>query len=109
MAEKAPAENSAEEAKPKKRSKLPLIIGLILILLLNGLVLGKIFLGGKGGHKKAHVKTAAGEEAAEEEEELGAKVQLEEFLLNLSGGDGHYLKMVIALGVKKGVTEEKLK
>jgi len=84
----------AQEAKGKKGGKMPLIIGMVVILFLNGLVVGKVFLGGGGSEK--HTKEE------KREEEVGEKVPLEEFLVNLADS-GHYLKVTIALGLKEGV------
>jgi flagellar FliL protein len=101
MADKGQTEQKAAEEKPKKKSKLPIIIGFVVLVLLNVIVVGKVMLGGKGeAHKKEKEKV---------EEEIGAKVGLDEFLVNLSGSDGHYLKTTIAVGVAKGLTEEKIK
>jgi flagellar FliL protein len=81
----------------KKRSKIPIILIVVVVLAVNGLIVGKIFLGGKskGGHK--------------ETTEVGQKLALEEFLVNLGdAGSEHYLKTTIALGLKKGIDGKSL-
>lgn len=85
---------------PKKGSPMKLIILAVLAVVLvgTGAVVGKVMLAPKG--------KAAKEAAAKVE--VGAKVPLEEFLINLGGGTDHYVKTQIALGVKKGVTEKDL-
>ena len=81
----------------KKRSKMPMILIIIVVLALNGLIVGKIFLGGKS--KAGHKETP----------EVGQKLALEEFLVNLGdAGSEHYLKTTIALGLKKGIDEKSL-
>lgn len=89
------SETEAKEA-PRRKSRLPLILGIVLVVLANAVVLGRVVLGGKG-------------KAQPEKEEVGAKAALEEFLVNLAGENGGYLKARIVLGLKKGVTEEQLK
>jgi flagellar FliL protein len=41
--------------------------------------------------------------------EVGVSLPLDEFLVNLNGSSDHYLKTTIALGLKKGLTEEGVK
>lgn len=90
------AEKEHGQAAGKRGGKLPLIIGVVAILLLNGLLLGKVMMSeGKTEKKEEH-----------EEEKVGEKVPLEEFLVNLAGGEGRYLKATIALGLKEGVAGE---
>lgn len=91
------SEGPQEEEEPKKRSKLPLLIGLVLVLLVNSLIIGKLMLGGKPSKRASVV------------EEVGAKIPLDEFLVNLAGSNDHYLKTTIAIGLKKGLTEESVK
>lgn len=94
------AEKPAEKAgkSPKK-----LIVALLLLVVIagSGLVAGKVFMGGKGKAEKAR-------QAAAEAEEVGATLALDEFLVNLAD-EGHYMKASVSLGLKKGVTEERLK
>jgi flagellar basal body-associated protein FliL len=87
-----------EAAPKKKKGKLPLFIILFLVIAGSGGVVGKIFLGGKDAKKSEKLS-----------EEVGAKMTLEEFLVNLAGGGEHYLKATLALGLAKGESEEKLK
>ncbi len=129
----APAAEGAPEAK-KKGGKLPLMIGLVLLII--GLsVAGKVVLGGKkeetkktSKHKKSSddeetkadkkgEASAHGESASnsdEEEEESDSEPPEEyialdpEFTVNLSGGGDHYLRTMISLGVKKGYTKAQL-
>ncbi len=102
MSEKGKPDQSTAEAEPKKKkSKLPIVIGFVVLLLLSGLIVGKVMLGRHGGKNKG--------DKARVEEEVGAKIALDEFLVNLSGGEGHYLKITLAIGVAKGLTEEKIK
>jgi flagellar protein FliL len=92
-------QSQPEEGKKKKKGKLPLFVIIGLVLVVNGVVVGKIFLGGKKDPKATEKKA----------EEVGAKMTLEEFLVNLDGGGEHYLKATLALGLAKGESEEKLK
>lgn len=93
------AESEQSGEKKGKGHKLLIIVGVVAILLLNLLVAGKVFLGGKGKPSKPgkHV-----------EEEVGATLPLEEFLVNVAGRNDHYLKTTIALGLKKSVTEKSM-
>src|SRR5579871_4363302 len=86
----------------KKHSNMPLFVVIGIVLVLNLLMVGKIFMGGGGG-----TKGAAGK--AQHAEEVGPKVPLEEFLVNLAGSSDHYLKATITLGLKKDLTEDKIK
>ena len=80
---------------PKKKP-LPLIIGAVILLLV--LAIGAKSVLGSKSHSKE--KKAA--------PEVGIEMPLEEFLVNLNGGE-HYLKATISLGLKKGLTEEEAK
>jgi flagellar FliL protein len=93
------AENEQGSGPKGKGHKLLLVLGIVLILCLNLLVAGKVFLGGKGGPSKSEKSTV---------EEVGASLSLEEFLVNVAGSNDHYLKTTLALGLKKGVTEKSL-
>jgi flagellar FliL protein len=63
----------------------------------------------KSGKESSKSKGHDAEEEEEEEIEVGHSMALEEFLVNLSGGGDHYLRTTIALGLRKGLTEEKAK
>lgn len=93
------AENEQGGEKKGKGHKIFLIAGIVVILLLNLLVAGKVFLGGKGKPAKPEKHV---------EEEVGATLPLEEFLVNVDGSNDHYLKTTIALGLKKNVTEKSM-
>lgn len=96
--------SETEEAPaPKKGGKMPLMIIIGVVLLLNVLLVGKVFFGGGGGGDKGAKKKA--EHASEE---VGDKMPLDEFLVNL-GGTEHYLKLTLALGLRKDCPEDKLK
>jgi flagellar FliL protein len=100
----------AEKEKPQKEpkaghGKMPLFAVIGLILIMNMLIAGKIFFGGGG-------KPGGGKEASEQHgkkaEEVGEKLELEEFLLNLAGSNSHYLRATFAVGLKKGVSGKKM-
>jgi flagellar FliL protein len=74
------------------------MMGLMLVLVLA--IGAKVFMGGGG-------KAAAKQE--KKVEEIGISMPLDEFLVNLNGSSDHYLKTTMALGLKKGVTEEQVK
>jgi flagellar FliL protein len=102
MAEKKQAaEEPKPDEKPKKGMK-PLIFGIVAVILIFNIALtGTILLRNKSASsKKQDVK---------KEEKIGAKVSLDEFLVNLSGGGDHYLKATLAIGTKEGVTEDQIK
>lgn len=100
----------ADKEKPQKEpkaggGKMPLFAVIGLILIMNVLVVGKVFFGGggkPGGGKEGH------EKHDKKSEEVGEKLQLEEFLLNLAGGNNHYLRATFAVGLKKGLSEKKM-
>ncbi|HZP80634.1 MAG TPA: flagellar basal body-associated FliL family protein [Chthonomonadaceae bacterium] len=87
----------AAEGETKKKKPLPLIIGVVVLVV--ALVVGKGVMGGSKSHDK---------EKKAEAVEVGTSVPLEEFIVNLAGGD-HYLRTSISLGMKKGITEEQAK
>lgn len=97
MADKPQA---ADQPPAEKNGGVPLVPIVGLVLVLNLLMVGKIFLG--SGHDK-------GGAAEKKDETVGVKMPLEEFLVNLGGSNEHYLKATLALGLKKGETEEKMK
>lgn len=88
-----------ESGGGKKRSMLPIIIGVVALVVV--LFVGKGVLGGSA----AESKKKAGKTAAE----LGTTLQLDEFLVNLKGSGDHYLRTTIALGMRKGMKEEEIK
>ena len=98
MSDKKSQETASGGPKKGSPMKLILLIVIAVVLLGAGAIVGKVMLAGKGKQAKA----------AEPKAEIGAKVPLEEFLTNLSGGTDHYVKTQIALGVKKGLTEKEL-
>src|SRR5579871_2378947 len=91
-----------KDAGDKKHSNMPLFVVIGIVLILNLLMVGKIFLGGGGVAKGAANKP-------EQKEEVGPIIPLEEFLVNLAGNSDHYLKVTVALGLKKDLTEDKVK
>ncbi len=124
------SEHKAEGGEAKKKGgKMPLIIGLVL-LVVGLLVAGKVVLGGKSAdtkksskHKKAasddeEAKPGAKGESADAEsadDEEGYSEPAEEFIalepeftVNLSGAGDHYLRTSISVGVKKGYTKAQL-
>jgi flagellar basal body-associated protein FliL len=98
MAEK-PEQKAAEKAgKREHRSHMPLMAIVGIVLILNVLIVGKVFMGGKGGAS-----------AAKESQEVGKKLPLDEFLVNLADpGTEHYLKVTMALGLSKQADEKKI-
>ena len=84
-----------EGAAGKKKLPMPLIIGVVLLFV--GLFVGKSVLGGS----KKEAKSAKKEKA-----EVGISLPLDEFMVNLNGSGDHYLRAQIALGLRKGMTEE---
>ena len=98
MADKEQQIPGATPEVKRRRSKVPLLLIIGVVLLLNGLIVGKVFLTGK--------KPQKGDKATVE---VGHKVSLEEFLVNLADpGSEHYLKATIALGLKKGIDQKSL-
>lgn len=91
------AGKAAEGETKKKKKPLPLIIGVVVLVV--ALVVGKGVMGGSKSHGKGKQAEAA---------QVGTSVPLEEFIVNLTGGD-HYLRTSISLGMKKGITEEQAK
>ena len=79
----------------KKKLPLPMIIGVVAVLI--ALFVGKTVLGGGKKHKAKKAKP---------KQEMGISLPLDEFMVNLNGGGEHYLRAQIALGLKKGLTEE---
>ena len=94
--------DSAKKAAPGKGEKTPPPIMPIMMVIVIVLVLAigaKVFLGGSKANAKEVKKTA----------EVGISLPLDEFLVNMEGSSDHYLKTTIALGLKKGMTEEQAK
>lgn len=96
MSAKASAKTE-DAATAKKKTPMPLIMGVVLLLV--GLVVGKSVLGGSKKQSSAKAEKA----------EVGISLPLDEFMVNLSGGGDHYLRAQIALGMRKGMTEEEAK
>lgn len=100
--EKVDAKPEAAEGKAAKGkangSKAGLMVIIAVVVAVSALIGGKVVI---SGHKTSAKKT-------ESTDQVGAKVQLEEFLVNLSGND-HYLRATLSLGLKKGLTEESVK
>src|SRR2546429_680361 len=98
MADKAEQKPAAEKTG-KSGSHMPLMLIVGIVLVLNLLIVGKVFMGGK----------SSPQHAAKEKQEVGKKLPLEEFLVNLSDpGSEHYLKVTMALGLRKDVDDKKL-
>ena len=96
--------DSAKKAAPEKGEKkplnlMPIMMGVVIVLVLA--IGAKVFLGGS----RANAKEAGKKKPAE----VGISLQMEEFLVNLNGSSDHYLKTTLALGMKKGLTEEQVK
>ena len=94
--------DSAKKAAPAKGDKkplnlMPIMMGVMLVLVLA--IGAKVFLGGSKASAKEVKKPA----------EVGISLPLDEFLVNLNGSSDHYLKTTLALGLKKGLTEEQVK
>ena len=93
--------DSAKPAVAKGEKKpapiMPILMGVVLVLVLA--IGAKVFLGGSKANAKETKKAV----------EVGLSMPLDEFLVNLSGSSDHYLKTTIALGLKKGLTEEQVK
>lgn len=97
--------DSAKKAAPEKAAKaggppfMPIMMGLMLLFMLA--IGAKVFIGGSGAKAEAkEIKKPA---------EVGVSLPLDEFLVNLNGTSDHYLKTTMALGLKKGMTEEQAK
>lgn len=95
-----PSGDQDEKRGKKSVRKIMLLAGVVVLAAASGIIGAKVMVGqhGSGGSGKA-----------QEQIEVGPKVTLDEFLVNLAGQDGHYLKTTIALGLKKGLTEESIK
>jgi flagellar protein FliL len=90
-------EEMSEEVKEapetkKKKGKLPVILALLLVLGGGGFFVMK----GKGGPPKVVVKAGTAEQIKDE------------FLINLAGGPGIYLRAEVALQLRDGVKKEGL-
>lgn len=105
MADKPEQKPPAPAEKPAKHGgNMPLMAVIGIVLVLNLLIVGKVFMGNKGGPPPA--PGAPGKAAPEE---VGKKLALTEFLVNLADpGSDHYLKTTISLGLRKDVDEKKL-
>ncbi len=80
----------------KKKPPIKIIVGIVALIVI--MVVAKGVLG--KSKAKAVKKTPS--------HEVGISVPLEEFLVNLTGGD-HYLRTTISLGMSKEVKEEETK
>lgn len=118
--------SAAEKGAPEgaaKRKPMVMIIG-VVVLIVALLVGGSVMLLGKQGpasgkEKEKGSKSASktskadhgshdSEKSSEEPVEVGEKLQLQEFLVNLAGSSDSYLKIEVALGLKKLVKKEKM-
>ncbi|HEY3330509.1 MAG TPA: flagellar basal body-associated FliL family protein [Capsulimonadaceae bacterium] len=92
----APAEGDAP-AKADGGSKVMIMVGVgVLVAFVAAFLLAKQMMAKPAKHA--------------EKPEVGAHMVLEEFLINLADpGNDRYLKTVVALGLKKEVSEEKFK
>ena len=91
--------DKAEQTGKKEKSHMPMMAIIGIVLVLNLLIVGKIFMGGKGGSSAA----------SKESQQVGKKMPLEEFLVNLADpGSERYQKTKIALGLSKDADEKKL-
>lgn len=92
----------AEEA-PKKKSKLPLVLGLVLMLALGGGGFCAVYAGLVFGHPKDHA-----EEAAHEVEALPdiAFIPLEPMVISLGTESGRFLHFSAELEVAKAFEPE---
>lgn len=98
MAREEPAAEAAPETKKKTKGKagFALIGGLVMLLGMNGIIVAKVVMGSSQGAAKA---------PRPKPEEVGEKVNLDEFVLNVH--DGGWLTTKISVGLKKGETAEK--
>jgi len=97
----AEAEAEGEET-PKKKSKLPLIIGLVLMLLLGGGAFYAVFSGLILGHSEATTEHAAAEEAKDHGAEAGptvAFVPLDPMVISINDGQAKHLRFSAQLEV----------
>jgi flagellar protein FliL len=97
------AEKSDETTEKAEKTgggmkKLVLLVLIVLVVAAGSLIVGKVMFRGAGKHGKREAPRKA---------EVASTMALEEFLVNLAD-DGHYMKVNISLGLKQGVTEEKL-
>ncbi len=105
MAEKQSAPEKPVEDKPvkEKKRRVPILPIIAIVVVLNVLLVGKIYMG------RVAKKSPAESSKIKKEEPVGVKVPLEEFLVNLAGSSEHYLKATFAIGLRKGETEESIK
>ncbi len=93
----AKVEKTEIAGKSGANKSIIMIVGVVVLVVV--LIVGKVFLGG----------AKAADKNKKAEQEVGISFPLEEFMVNLSGGGDHYLRTNIALGLKKGLTEEQMK
>ena len=99
----------------KKKLPMPMIIGVIVLAV--ALFFGKGMLGANPdtkAKKSRKSKSSSKEDSKskhddDEDIEVGSSLALDEFLVNLTGNGDHYLRTTLALGLRKGLTEEKAK
>ena len=96
---KKPAEEGAEKEGKKKGSMLPAIIVAVAVLAGGAMAGGLV---GGGGDAAA---AAPAPEPTPTPMELGAVTELESITLNLAGGDGHFLKLGVAIETGADVAE----
>ncbi|MBC7526888.1 MAG: flagellar basal body-associated FliL family protein [Chthonomonadaceae bacterium] len=98
-----------KEGGEKKKKGLPMPV-LMIVVLIVGLFVGKIFLGGsKAEAKEKGKKESKSKDKKEHKEVEGHYLPLEDFTVNLSGKGDHYLKASVSIKVPKTITEEKFK
>jgi flagellar FliL protein len=93
----------SEEKKPKKRSKLVIII--VAVVLGFALVSGSVFAGYFFASKNAAPAANTGEQVPNSKDASGQVItmELDEFLVNLADeGKAHYLKTKIVIGYRDG-------
>ena len=107
LREERPLDDSDEAVEEVKiaSGKRGLPIKAIIAVLVVAIILVGAFFGYKIIRKHLHLK------AAPVVEKVGDVVALDEFMMNLSddGGQQHYIKTIIALGLKQGVAGDKFK
>ena len=93
-------QNSAQEPLPvKKKSKAPLMVGLLLLVMACAAAVTVKVVMAKDHQKKGPQKI-----------EVGSVVPLDDFLLNTADPSGdHYVKATIAIGLIKGVSSDDFK
>ncbi len=88
-------EKPEKAAKSGKKPPIKIIIGVVVLLVIMVVAKGVL------GKSKPKVKKTVSHQ-------VGISLPMEEFLVNLTGGD-HYLRATISLGMSKEVKEEETK